>query len=349
MGLAPYPWLEKPAEALLRMKHNLPGGILIYGPRGTGTYELGLNFAKSVLCSHPAEDGSACGVCEECHLLEAGTHPDLRLILSDMEEYLRPAPWETRRTAVEAKKSPSRTISIDKIRSLSEFAAVSSHRGGHRVAIVYPANSMLEEQSSALLKTLEEPPEGMVLILVSDDLDAMLPTIRSRCQMVRVAPPSKDEALRFLREEKVARPEEALARFGGMPLLVFEQDPKLALSEEAENKLMAWLLQGKRSPYDAVFDLTAQELPLPALTRFLQRYFLDILYLKNGLPVRFFPSQEARMRASAGDYAQIPLTEWLGELAEFSRISSHPIHAKLSALDLLLKIRMLWAKSGRSP
>ena len=55
MGLAPYPWLERPAEVLAKMLNKLPGGILIYGPRGCGVFELASRFAAAVVCQHPVD------------------------------------------------------------------------------------------------------------------------------------------------------------------------------------------------------------------------------------------------------------------------------------------------------
>ena len=74
MGLAPYPLLERPAEVLAKMLNKLPGGILIYGPRGCGVFELASRFAAAVVCQHPV-DGAPCGICEECKLIFSGNHP----------------------------------------------------------------------------------------------------------------------------------------------------------------------------------------------------------------------------------------------------------------------------------
>ena len=88
MGLAPYPWLERPAEVLSKMLGKLPGGVLIYGPRGCGVFELASRFAAAVVCQHPV-DGAPCGICEECKLIFSGNHPDLRYVLSEDEERRR--------------------------------------------------------------------------------------------------------------------------------------------------------------------------------------------------------------------------------------------------------------------
>ena len=83
MALVPYSWLEKPAEALNAMRDRMPNAILLYGAPGTGLYELGLAFSKSLFCEHPAADGTPCGKCRGCQLTHAGTHPDFRQVLSE--------------------------------------------------------------------------------------------------------------------------------------------------------------------------------------------------------------------------------------------------------------------------
>ena len=74
MGLAPYPWLERPAEVLAKMLNKLPGGILIYGPRGCGVFELASRFAAAVVCQHPV-DGAPCGIAKSANLFSAETIP----------------------------------------------------------------------------------------------------------------------------------------------------------------------------------------------------------------------------------------------------------------------------------
>lgn len=80
MGLAPYPWLERPAEVLSKMLGKLPGGVLIYGPRGCGVFELASRFAAAVVCQHPV-DGRAMrnlrGV--QTHLQRKPSGPSLRI------------------------------------------------------------------------------------------------------------------------------------------------------------------------------------------------------------------------------------------------------------------------------
>ena len=243
MGLAPYPWLERPAEVLAKMLNKLPGGILIYGPRGCGVFELASRFAAAVVCQHPV-DGAPCGICEECKLIFSGNHPDLRYVLSETEAALHPEPWNGKFGEIPKGKSLSKQILIEQVRGIGEYLSVTAHRAGHRAVVIYPADSMSGDQSSALLKTLEEPPEGAVLILVGDDINSILPTIRSRCQLVRCTPPMREQGIAYLKSQKVRNPEGELTRLSGRPLLIHEADPNLTLDKKDEAKYLEMLALG---------------------------------------------------------------------------------------------------------
>ena len=77
MALAVFPWQKHLADTLNGMRGKLPNGLLIYGPRGIGTFELVHAFAKSLMCTSPAADGMPCGHCKGCHLTASYAHPEL--------------------------------------------------------------------------------------------------------------------------------------------------------------------------------------------------------------------------------------------------------------------------------
>lgn len=344
MGLAPYPWLEKPAKLLASFREKLPSSILIHGPRGSGTYELGEAFARYILCTSP-ENGHACGHCAECKLIEAGNHPDFKLLLSEVEELIHPLPWQKGEKPSSAKKSLSRSISIEQIRALSDFIGISSHRGGVRIVLVYPADTMMASQSSALLKTLEEPPPGVVFILVSDNLDMMLPTIRSRCQLVRVAPPTKEQGVEFLKEMGVKNPEEELAKLGGMPLLCFEQDLKLKLDPEKEEKLLNLLAKGAGVDSRGIIDISAVEYPLAPLTILLQRWCNDLVLVSQGLEPRYFLRRAGETKAIVASVDLKKLYSFWDELSTTRRHVQIALNPKMMTQDLLYRYKSIFTIS----
>ncbi len=151
---------------------GFPHAVLLAGPTGVGKSTLALDVAAALLCR--AADGVSrpCGACRGCRMVEHGNHPDLHRL---------------------APSGAGAAISIGGrgergVRDLVGDLALLPVEGGARVAIVEAAQRMSEDAQSALLKTLEEPPRGTVILLCADDEERLLPTIRSRCVRIRLGP-----------------------------------------------------------------------------------------------------------------------------------------------------------------
>lgn len=142
---------------------RLPHGLLLTGPDGVGLREFALAFARARLCVQSANGGMACGVCGECLLTGAGNHPDLR--------HVQP-------------EEPGKQIRVEEVRTLLEFMHLTSKSGHTKIAIIEPAEAMNRNAANALLKTLEEPPPGAILLLCCHEPGRLAVTIRSRCQQL---------------------------------------------------------------------------------------------------------------------------------------------------------------------
>lgn len=163
-------------RAITQLRHalaqqRLAHALIFAGPPGIGKRTTALALAQALLCGD--EPGRGCDFCEDCHLVEAGTHPDL--LVEDMDKAR-----EERATASQ--------LSITQVRRLRSSLALQAIRGKRKIAILEPAEKLGVDAQNALLKTLEEPPAGSTLVLVCANPSALLPTIRSRCQTLLFAP-----------------------------------------------------------------------------------------------------------------------------------------------------------------
>ena len=174
----------------------VPACTAVRRSRGGRQADLRAKLAQALLCeTRPAERLDPCEACPGCLQVEAGTHPDL-------EEFGRP--------------EDKHELPIAVIRDLCEHFALKPARSQRKVAILDDADDLNEEAANAFLKTLEEPPPGAVLILIGTSVEVQLPTIVSRCQVVRFDPLPATDLAALLQEQGVARDEADAARLAAL-------------------------------------------------------------------------------------------------------------------------------------
>lgn len=197
----PYPWQLAEWQQLVQLiaGKKLPHAMMFAGPRGIGKRHLADALAQLLLCDAPVE-GTACGRCRGCELNKAQTHPDLL--------WLEP-------------EEVGKAIKVDQVRELTESLGKTAQQGGYKVVIIEPAEAMNGNAANALLKSLEEPAANTLLVLVAHSPSSVLPTIRSRCQMRKLAMPRSEQVIRWLSPLLVGSnttPEILLAAARGAPL-----------------------------------------------------------------------------------------------------------------------------------
>jgi len=164
---------------------RLHHGWLITGPRGVGKATLAWQIARFLLATPISDEAGLFGAAPPpTDLAIADDHPVSRRIMAGSE----PGLFALRRPYDEKAKRLRAQITVDEVRRLKNFFALSSVDGGRRVVIVDTADDMNVNAANALLKLLEEPPERTTLLLVSHQPSRLLPTIRSRCRELRLAP-----------------------------------------------------------------------------------------------------------------------------------------------------------------
>ena len=178
---------------------RIAGSYLFIGSPGVGKGAFAQALAKSLVCLEPRPGLVACGTCRSCLQARAGSHPDIDIV---------------------AKPEDRATIPLEALIGAAEHRMreglcwrilLKPVLGGRKVAIVLDADQLTDEAANCLLKTLEEPPAGAVMILVGTGLERQLPTIRSRCQVVRFGPLAPDTVRRLLTAELAQHGDETTA------------------------------------------------------------------------------------------------------------------------------------------
>jgi DNA polymerase-3 subunit delta' len=341
------PWHAQAWAELATLHARQVHAVLLHGAAGIGKKGLAFDFAAALLCEAPRADARACGACTGCALFAAGSHPDLRVLVPDTLAHLRPAPdsdegegeSEAAAETSEAKSSrASREIKIETVRALSNLVGVSSHRGGRRVVLLAPAEALNAPSANALLKMLEEPPPQTVFVLTSDNLDQVLPTIRSRCVLLRVRPPTQAQALQWLQGQGVADPAGALAAVGGAPLAALPREESSEVLDAGAHALLLDLLgAGKRLTPAEIVARLPRTVPVPEAIALFQRWAWDLLAVRLAKRVRYHPKRLTALQSIAADAPVAGLTQWSSRLAQARAVADHPLNPRLVIEALLIE------------
>lgn len=176
-----YPWLNGPYRQLL-VQHQEGRGhhaLLLHAIDGMGEASLVYALARWLLCQRPQGEKS-CGECHACRLMMAGTHPD----------------WHV----LQPEKGKS-TLGIEPVRQVIEQLQSHAQQGGAKLVWIARCEQLSEAAANALLKTLEEPPAQTYFLLGTREPAQLLPTLRSRCFYLYLAPPAEDASLRWLAQQ----------------------------------------------------------------------------------------------------------------------------------------------------
>jgi DNA polymerase-3 subunit delta' len=335
-------WLAAPRGRLAALRARGAQGLMLHGPAGVGKWDLALAFAGDVLCENAPAGSPACGQCASCHLVAAGNHPDLRVVVPDALADRRPggAVDDPESGGTEggsaAKAKPSREIRISQILELADLSGITAHRGGARVVVLGPAESLNAPAANALLKGLEEPPAGMIFVLVADQVDRCLPTILSRCALVRVAVPARAAALQWLRDQApVADADLRLTEAGGAPMALLRASEE-TLPADLRELLLALLRQGAALDPAEIAARVPRILPIGASVALFQRWGWDYFSYRMGGGVRYHPADVAIFAGLAHRWRLASAGAWLDRLIGLRAIAEHALNPRSAIEGVLL-------------
>lgn len=323
------PWLAPALAQVLTMQKA--HAVLLHAATGAGSLQLAGEVAAAWLCESAAGSARPCGACAACRLVGLRSHPDLTWLVP--EELRVRLGWlggedgagegadASDASRNRTSRKPSKQIRIDEVRAAIGWIIGTSSRGRAKVLAIHPAEALNPQAANALLKTLEEPPRGVHIVLTAAEPERLLPTVLSRCQRVRMPAPAPAEAVAWLATRGLVRPEVLLAAAGGLPL------DALALAANGVDAA-AWaalpgmIVQGRPGGLASW--------PVPRVVDALQKLCHDSMCRAAGGEARFFPPAEVPSRARLD-----ALAVWATELSRLAARAEHPFSEPL-LLDALL-------------
>lgn len=276
---------------------RLPHAFLFYGPAGVGKEALALEVARLLNCE--SDTPGICNQCPACVKIAHLEHPDVHLIFpTPAESNVKP---EEIQQALQAKaENPFQDVSfgtkntfigIDTIRDLKRESGYKRFEGKYKVYIFTQAEKMRPEAANALLKLLEEPPEGLVLILITESIHKILPTIKSRCQLVRFPYLPEATLLELARQYLPDVPEAdlpVLARLSGNNLkrmMALAAEDVRAMRDEMVELLRRIVRISRGQDLLKILEPMAQKKDRERIFLMLWLmllWFQDVLYLRSG-------------------------------------------------------------------
>jgi DNA polymerase-3 subunit delta' len=191
--------VEKLRRAVAR--NRLASSFLFAGPAGIGKRSFALRFAQALLCqTRPEATLDPCGSCQSCAMALAGTHPDIEVVSKPEDKAFLPVELFLGDLQHRGREG------------LCHWIGLKPFMGGRRIAIIDDADYFNDAGANCLLKTLEEPPPRSVLILIGTSPARQLPTIRSRCQLIRFRPLDEETVARLLVANKLVKDATEAAR-----------------------------------------------------------------------------------------------------------------------------------------
>ncbi len=309
---------------------------LIVGPPGVGKATLAMLLARAVNCEGADRP---CGRCPQCLRVERGVHPDVLVIRRGM-------------SFDEDEEGAGTRVGIGAIRQLIRDASLLPMAGRHRVFIILDAETMTVEAANALLKTLEEPPPHVLVILVAADDSALPETVRSRCLRLELRPVGTARVAALLRERGLD-PELARLAAGvgrgrvGRSLTLAQDGEWLRWRQELLDRQAGLVVSGDTAgalrwsqelaeAFGRDRDLVFEALDV------LAEWWRDVLLVKVGVPELITNrDREAEIRRAAAGLGVEQVTEAVRQVRRARRLLEQNVHPRLTLDNLVLGLLTL--------
>jgi DNA polymerase-3 subunit delta' len=311
-------WAVKLLERSLASGRTAHAYLLLGLPQ-IGKTTLALNFAQALNCQ---DEEKPCGQCRSCLKITHGNHPDVRVI-----------------------EASNGTIKIDQIRAMQREVALSPHESRWRVYVIRQMERATTEAANCLLKTLEEPPDQVILMLTASDMDQLLPTIISRCQVLNLRPPAMTLVQKALEERWGVDPERAklLARLSGGRLgwAVRASEDKAILQKRKRHldEMMELIGQGRVERLRYAQHLSRNPDGLREVLDLWLSWWRDLLLIKGGSSTEVTNvDREATLRSQARGYGLTQVQDFIEALRTAVWQLEHNVNTRLTLEVLMLSL-----------
>jgi len=362
------PWLE-PLWSSVDLQ-NFPHAVLVHGQSGIGKFEFAIELAKALLCESSSAS-KPCNACEACNWFDSGNHPDFIALVPETHQKRLPksdldadvdAPKKKTASADDEEssdKKEKKNIAIEDARKAIEGLSIGTHRGGNRVILIYPLESLRPDSANTLLKSLEEPPAQTIFLLLADRLERVLPTIRSRCRLIAAPRPDREAGLSWLRDRlpkatggKLNEDElqTVYDEQGGAPFSVFNsllarhhQDDKdeLSIAIQASRILLQGLSQGSRINSLELAEKIHKAQMSPLLTS-AQRWVADLMAVSEGGNARYFPKHQSSLLSLSKQARSAKLLRFWKLLTITRRHENHPLANRVQLEAVLSQYQQIF-------
>ena len=339
------------ADLLRRLvsTERVPHAVLFCGPEGSGKTAAAVSLARALQCTGDV-DSAPCESCDNCNRTRMMSHPDFALLMPFLKKV---GEEERRRHLIDAVSNPygydlpeeSANTAIDEIREVIKSFSYGSFQGSWRTAVILHAHKMLPAAANAMLKTLEEPPDRSILILTAPTLDALLPTIVSRCQYYRLTPVPAAVLGTHLQEQRGTSAENAqyIAELSGGNVrlaLTIASDEAHQTQERALRFLNALVTGREAQTYAALEKLVAEKADVFDVLKSAEVWLRDVLRFRmsgeDHIVNRHRLSDVEKLAGEVTDDTVLVLAEQIERVRDMNRRN---VNLQLSLVELWRQAR----------
>lgn len=302
------------------MADKVSHSYIFEGPYGVGKRMMAKELAKVLLCE---SENKPCGICKSCKMVEAGTHPDINSVKKD-----------------------TKVTKIDTIREqVIKFMEIKPYVGKYKIVIIEEADTLNTEGQNAMLKTIEEPPAYGIIILVTQNLASLLPTIKSRCIHIRFSPLAPEAIKTFLSSHQIPAHEiDVYTQFCegsiGRAQQLIQDEVFLTLRKESIGYLTALNKANLIEMYQLVKTICDQKEQIIDILYFWELWYRDLAIAKNISTDNFYYlDYKSQLLDIAHKLTYNKISSNLEQIKQAKQALGQNVNTTLIIENLLLKLK----------